>query len=205
MSSQNALALFFGLKCDLIEAPVFWLHSIQSPDGCPSIGHMFPGGWWVQVPPFTPASGCPWTFSEGRWWGGVEGTLGCGPVQLPHLLETKTLSLWVLVPSLPSAAENSPSLPHVYCEAEIQFRRDQGSGLICHPLKGRAKWHQNGEQNRLAALRLHLRCSASGCGTSQGKPSTGHTPLLLPPTSELLGLATGLKLLFIPEQIPCMT
>ena len=38
---------------------------------------MFPGGWWVHVTPFTPASGCTWTFSEGRWWGGVEGTLGC--------------------------------------------------------------------------------------------------------------------------------
>lgn len=66
----------------------------------------------MHVPLFTPASGCPWTFSEGRWWGGVEGTLGCSQFCTgPHLLEAKTLSLslgpgtfitkWTLVPSLP--------------------------------------------------------------------------------------------------------
>lgn len=156
----------------------------------------------MQVPPFTPASGCPWTFSEGRWWGGVEGTLGYSQFNcLTCLRPKRSLSgSWYL-----HYQENSPSLPHVYCEAEIQFRHDQGSGPICHPLKGRAKWHQSGEQNKDLLLSLHLRCSASGCGASQGEPGAGHTLLLPPPTSELLGLAMGLKSLFTPEQIPYMT
>ena len=47
----------------------------------------------MQVPPLPLLLGVPGTFSEGRQWGGVEGTLVCGPAQLPHLLEAKTLCL----------------------------------------------------------------------------------------------------------------
>lgn len=73
-------------------------------------------------------------------WAAASSALG-----LTCLRPKLSLSLWVLVPSLPSGPwylhyqENAPSLPHVYCEAEIQFRHDQGSGPIRHPLKGRAK------------------------------------------------------------------
>ena len=56
-------------------------------------------------------------------WAAASSALG-----LTCLRPKLSLSLWVLVPSLPSGPwylhyqENAPSLPHVYCEAEIQFR-----------------------------------------------------------------------------------